>query len=61
MKRWAEASPALVSSDYVHFSDCGAEVVGTLFYKAFLNHYRDFLLRERKGMMLLRAKQLQGE
>lgn len=61
MKRWADASPALVSSDYVHFTEQGAEVVGTLFYKAFLNQYRDFLLRERKSQMLLRAKQLQGE
>ena len=61
MKRWAEASPALASSDYVHFTERGAEVAGTLFYKAFLNQYRDFLLRERKNLMLLRAKQLQGE
>ena len=61
MKLWAEASPALASSDYVHFTERGAEVAGTLFYKAFLNQYRDFLLRERKNLMLLRAKQLQGE
>lgn len=61
MRRWAEARPALASSDGVHFTERGAEVAGCLFYKAFLNSYRDFLLRERRNLTLLRARQLQGE
>lgn len=57
--RWSEAEPTLVAVNCTRFSEKGAELVGKLFYKAILDAYRDFLLRECKERMLERGKQLQ--
>lgn len=43
MRRWYEASPRLVTSDYRHLTEAGARVVGSLFHKAILKDYDDFL------------------
>lgn len=59
MQRWAEAQPALASKDRIHFTARGADMVGRLFYKAMLDAYRSFLLKERKSLMKQRALELQ--
>lgn len=43
MRRWYRSSPRLVTSDYRHLTKAGARVVGSLFYKAILKDYDDFL------------------
>lgn len=58
MMRWAAAQPALVSRNLSHFTPHGADWVGKLFYRSFLNEYRRFLLQERKRTILQRARQL---
>lgn len=60
LSRWAAAKPALASASSALLTEKGAEMAGKLFYKALLDAYRDFLLRERKKMMMERAKQLQS-
>lgn len=43
MRRWYRSSPRLVDADYRHLTEAGARVVGTLFYKALLKGYDDYL------------------
>lgn len=44
MRRWARASPRLVSVDYRHLSSEGALVFANLLYKAMLQGYDDWLV-----------------
>lgn len=55
MQRWASNTPALASSDMIHFTHEGGELVGKLFYQAFLDAFQRFLLKERKAMLMERA------
>lgn len=58
MRYWAESQPALAAHDGVHFTAKGADLVGKLLYKSLLDAYRQFLVQERKSLMMQRAKQL---
>jgi len=46
MGRWYEAEPRLVGADFIHPMPAGAKIVGTLLYKALLNGYNKYKMRE---------------
>jgi lysophospholipase L1-like esterase len=46
MGRWYEAEPRLVGADFIHPMPAGAKIVGTLLYKALLNGYNRFKMRQ---------------
>lgn len=46
MGRWYEAEPRLVGADFIHPMPAGAKIVGTLLYKALLNGYNGYKMRQ---------------
>lgn len=42
MPSWVMNNPPLANSDFVHFNNKGAQLVGELFYKAFLQEYLEY-------------------
>ncbi|MGH9666098.1 MAG: GDSL-type esterase/lipase family protein [Bryobacteraceae bacterium] len=46
MGRWYEAEPRLVGADFIHPMPAGAKIVGTLLYKALLNGYNKYKMRQ---------------
>jgi lysophospholipase L1-like esterase len=45
MGRWYQAEPRLVGADLIHPMPAGAKIVGNLFYKALMNGYHRYKLR----------------
>lgn len=46
MGRWYEAEPRLVGADFIHPMPGGAKIVGNLFYKAILDGYNRYKVRQ---------------
>ena len=46
MGRWYEAEPRLVGADFIHPMPAGAKIVGNLLYKAILDGYNHYKLRQ---------------
>lgn len=47
MLRWYRKRPRLATSDFRHATEAGYEVIGTIFYKAILKGYADYLERKQ--------------
>lgn len=46
MGRWYQAEPRLVGADFIHPMPAGAKIVGTLLYRALLNGYNNYKMRQ---------------
>lgn len=46
MAQWVSHTPAYASTDYIHFTHQGAEIIGTLLTKAFESQYQFFQLKK---------------
>jgi lysophospholipase L1-like esterase len=43
MPQWVKSKPALATSDYVHFTDLGARVMGKMFCAALNQEYEKYI------------------
>lgn len=49
MAQWVSHKPAYAGPDYIHFTPLGAEYMGGILSKAFLNCYDFYRLRKKVG------------
>jgi len=55
MGHWYQAEPRLVGADLIHPMPAGAKIVGNLFYKALMNGYHRYKLRQLRARASAKA------
>ena len=50
MVKWVEHQPAWAASDYIHFTESGANKIASFFVQSFMNYYEyyQFLRRNKE-------------
>jgi hypothetical protein len=48
MPSFVHTDPPLASTDYVHFTDLGVNLVAEMFYNALMLEYREYTAKKRK-------------